>query len=75
MATFLGAAVTIGLLIAIGGAAKLSKVIEFFYNDPDAELVRIVHDQGALVFWQVGSADEAVLTENSFRTGVRGELR
>jgi len=40
-------------------AAKLSRVVEFFYGDPSAELVRIVHDQGALVFWQVGSADEA----------------
>jgi NAD(P)H-dependent flavin oxidoreductase YrpB (nitropropane dioxygenase family) len=41
-------------------AAKVSRVVEFFYADPSDELVRIVHDQGALVSWQVGSPEEAV---------------
>ena len=41
-------------------AAKVGKVIEFFYSDPDAEFVRIAHDQGALVSWQVGSREEAL---------------
>jgi NAD(P)H-dependent flavin oxidoreductase YrpB (nitropropane dioxygenase family) len=41
-------------------AAKVGKVVEFFYTDPSAEFVRIVHDQGALVAWQVGSRDEAL---------------
>ncbi|MGH8726307.1 MAG: NAD(P)H-dependent flavin oxidoreductase [Burkholderiales bacterium] len=41
-------------------AAKVSKVVEFFYTDPSAEFVRIVHDQGALVSWQVGSREEAL---------------
>ncbi|KRQ01033.1 hypothetical protein AOQ71_39320 [Bradyrhizobium manausense] len=40
-------------------AAKISRVVEFFYSDPDAEFVQIVHDHGALASWQVGSADEA----------------
>jgi NAD(P)H-dependent flavin oxidoreductase YrpB (nitropropane dioxygenase family) len=34
-------------------------VIEFFYGDPDRELVRAAKAGGALVSWQVGSADEA----------------
>jgi len=41
-------------------AAKVSKVVEFFYTDPSAEFVRIAHDQGALVSWQVGSPEEAL---------------
>jgi nitronate monooxygenase len=40
-------------------AAGRARVIEFFYGDPDAELVRVAHDGGALVSWQVGSAAEA----------------
>jgi NAD(P)H-dependent flavin oxidoreductase YrpB (nitropropane dioxygenase family) len=40
-------------------AAKASRLVEFFYSDPDAEFVRIVHEHGALASWQVGSADEA----------------
>jgi nitronate monooxygenase len=41
-------------------AAKVGRVVEFFYADPNAEFVRIVHDQGALASWQVGSAEEAL---------------
>lgn len=41
-------------------AAKVCRVVEFFYTDPSAEFVRIVHDHGALVSWQVGSREEAV---------------
>ena len=40
-------------------AAKVARVVEFFYSDPSAEFVRIVHDHGALASWQVGSSDEA----------------
>lgn len=40
-------------------AAKVAKIVEFFYSDPNAEFVHIVHDHGALVSWQVGSVDEA----------------
>jgi NAD(P)H-dependent flavin oxidoreductase YrpB (nitropropane dioxygenase family) len=41
-------------------AASASRLVEFFYADPNADLVRIVHDHGALAAWQVGSAAEAV---------------
>jgi nitronate monooxygenase len=34
-------------------------VVEFFYGDPDAGLVEMVHSSGALVSWQVGSVAEA----------------
>lgn len=40
-------------------AAKVGRVVEFFYGDPNPELVRIVHDHGALASWQVGSVNEA----------------
>jgi nitronate monooxygenase len=40
-------------------AAKVGRVVEFFYSDPSAEFVQLVHDHGALASWQVGSADEA----------------
>jgi NAD(P)H-dependent flavin oxidoreductase YrpB (nitropropane dioxygenase family) len=40
-------------------AAREARVVELFYGDPDADLVRIGHDGGALVNWQVGSVDEA----------------
>src|SRR3989475_1071407 len=41
-------------------AAKLVKVVEFFYRQPDASLVDLVHKGGALASWQVGSNEEAV---------------
>ena len=41
-------------------AAKAARMVEFFYADPDPELVKIVHGQGSLACWQVGSRDEAV---------------
>jgi NAD(P)H-dependent flavin oxidoreductase YrpB (nitropropane dioxygenase family) len=41
-------------------AAKVSRVVECFYTEPDPEFVRIVHDHGALASWQVGSAEEAL---------------
>jgi len=41
-------------------AAKVGRVVEFFYADPSAEFVRIVHDQGALASWQIGSPEEAL---------------
>ncbi len=40
-------------------AANTADIVEFFYGMPDADLVRRVHDSGALASWQVGSADEA----------------
>jgi NAD(P)H-dependent flavin oxidoreductase YrpB (nitropropane dioxygenase family) len=41
-------------------AARAARVVEFFYTDPSAELVRIVHHHGALAAWQIGSRDEAL---------------
>jgi nitronate monooxygenase len=46
-------------------AAKAARMVEFFYGDPDPELVKIVHDQGSLACWQVGSRDEAVAAANA----------
>jgi NAD(P)H-dependent flavin oxidoreductase YrpB (nitropropane dioxygenase family) len=47
----------------IEASAAQSRVVEFFYSDPDPELVAIVHDRGALACWQVGSLDEALAAE------------
>jgi nitronate monooxygenase len=41
-------------------AAKAGRVVECFYIEPDAELVKIIHGHGALASWQVGSREEAV---------------
>ena len=46
-------------------AAKKARVVEFFYAEPDAELVALGHQHGALVSWQVGSRDEAVAAEKA----------
>jgi NAD(P)H-dependent flavin oxidoreductase YrpB (nitropropane dioxygenase family) len=40
-------------------AAAKTRVVEFFYGDPQADLVKVVHAAGALAGWQVGSAAEA----------------
>jgi NAD(P)H-dependent flavin oxidoreductase YrpB (nitropropane dioxygenase family) len=44
---------------AVGAAATLADVVEFFYGDPDPDLVGLARGRGALVGWQVGSAEEA----------------
>jgi nitronate monooxygenase len=46
-------------------AAAKAKVVDFFYSDPDATLVEIVHAGGALACWQVGSREEAVAAANA----------
>jgi NAD(P)H-dependent flavin oxidoreductase YrpB (nitropropane dioxygenase family) len=46
-------------------AARKARVVEFFYGDPDAELVRQAAAHGALVGWQVGSASEALAAERA----------
>jgi NAD(P)H-dependent flavin oxidoreductase YrpB (nitropropane dioxygenase family) len=43
----------------VAAVAPLVKVVEFFYGDPDPALVQLGHGGGALVSWQVGSAEEA----------------
>ena len=44
-------------------AAGRARVIDFFWGDPDPDLVRLVHNAGALASWQVGSTEEAVAAE------------
>src|SRR3989475_10064862 len=46
-------------------AASRAPVVEFFYENPDVELVEIAHAGGALVSWQVGSGPEAVAAERA----------
>lgn len=41
-------------------AAARCRVVDFFWDVPDAALVKIVHGHGALACWQVGSRDEAL---------------
>ena len=44
-------------------AARRARVVDFFWGDPDPELVRVVHDAGALASWQVGSSSEAIAAQ------------
>jgi NAD(P)H-dependent flavin oxidoreductase YrpB (nitropropane dioxygenase family) len=41
-------------------ASATARVVDVFWGDPDAKVVERIHAGGALGFWQVGSADEAV---------------
>jgi nitronate monooxygenase len=45
--------------------APRARVIDFFWGDPDPQLVSFVHDAGALASWQVGSTAEAVAAEQA----------
>lgn len=47
----------------VGIAAERSRVVDFFWSDPDPELIEIAHSRGALVSWQVGSREEALAAE------------
>src|SRR5579859_3074274 len=49
----------------IAAAARQSRVVEFFYAEPRADVVSAAHDAGALVGWQVGSAAEAVAAQKA----------
>src|SRR5215217_502552 len=55
-ANFLTADVDVDVLRS---AASRVRLVDFFWSDPDPTLVQIAHDAGALVSWQVGSAEEA----------------
>jgi NAD(P)H-dependent flavin oxidoreductase YrpB (nitropropane dioxygenase family) len=44
---------------AVEAAARTADVVEFFYGDPDSELIRIARSGGGRVGWQTGSAAEA----------------
>lgn len=43
--------------------ARRDRIVEFFYGDPDHELVALGHHAGSIVGWQVGSAPEATTAE------------
>ena len=44
---------------AVEIAGGKAKVVEFFYGDPEPQLIDMAHGGGALVCWQVGSVEEA----------------
>src|SRR5262245_46595105 len=44
---------------ALEAVAPRARVVEFFYDEPDADVVKTVRTAGALAAWQVGSVDEA----------------
>jgi nitronate monooxygenase len=44
---------------AVEAAASTADVVEFFYGDPDPDLVRVARARGAVAGWQIGSAAEA----------------
>ncbi len=43
----------------VEAGSALADVVEFFFGEPDANLVARAHQHNALVSWQVGSVDEA----------------
>ena len=49
----------------LAAATGHARVVEFFYGDPDAALVGVVHTAGSLACWQVGSVDEAIAAERA----------
>jgi NAD(P)H-dependent flavin oxidoreductase YrpB (nitropropane dioxygenase family) len=46
-------------------AARRARVVEFFYGEPDAALVKRAREFGALVSWQIGSLAEATAAERA----------
>lgn len=48
---------------SVAAAAARAKVVDFFYGAPDADLIAIVHEHGALASWQIGSVEEARAAE------------
>jgi nitronate monooxygenase len=44
---------------AVAAAAARVRIVDFFWADPDPELVELAHRGGALACWQVGSLGEA----------------
>jgi NAD(P)H-dependent flavin oxidoreductase YrpB (nitropropane dioxygenase family) len=44
---------------AVQTAGEQAEVVEFFYGEPDRELIELARSHGAVVGWQVGSAYEA----------------
>jgi nitronate monooxygenase len=50
---------------AVVTAAEKARMVEFFYGDPDSSLVSLVHEQGSLACWQVGSVGEAAAARDA----------
>lgn len=50
---------------AIEIAAARSRYVDFYHADVDRRLVRLVHEGGALVGWQVNSVDQAKAAEDA----------
>jgi NAD(P)H-dependent flavin oxidoreductase YrpB (nitropropane dioxygenase family) len=46
-------------------AAAHARVVEFFFGEPDSQLVALAHRGGALVGWQIGSRQEAIAAERA----------
>jgi nitronate monooxygenase len=46
-------------------AARRARVVDFFWGDPDPDLVERVHAEGALASWQIGSVREAISAEKA----------
>lgn len=46
-------------------AASKSYLVEFFYGDSDPSLIDIVHSEGSLACWQIGSTEEALEAEKA----------
>ncbi len=45
---------------AVQAAGTCADVVEFFYGDPDPDLIRLARGDGTVVGWQTGSAPEAL---------------
>src|SRR5271167_1579363 len=50
---------------AVEAAGASADIVEFFYGDPDPDLVRVARARGTLVAWQTGSAGEALAAEKA----------
>jgi nitronate monooxygenase len=55
---FVGTDVEVG---AVARAARCARVVDFFWSDPRRSVIDAAHGEGAVVNWQVGSRDEALV--------------
>jgi nitronate monooxygenase len=46
---------------AVARAARSARIVDFFWSAPRRDLIEAAHEEGAVVNWQVGSLDEALL--------------
>ena len=50
---------------ALDVAIERAALVEFFYGDPDEDLINRIHTGGSLASWQVGSVNDAVAAARS----------